>query len=464
MSLFRYRSHLPFPPAEVFEWHRRSGALERLSPPWMRVRVLSREGGLERGGRVVLGIRQGPTELKWEARHTEFQDGVFFRDEQVSGPFGSWVHTHSFLEVEAGGSIMEDEVRWTPPFGPAGQLLPRSLVEKELERVFHFRHARLRQDLDLLASYPSESPLKVAVSGSSGLLGTALTQFLKAGGHEVVPIRRGGGAGTIRWDPLGGTMDAEALEGVDAVVHLAGEPLFGFRWSPEKKDAILRSRKEGTALLARTLAALRKKPGVLVSASAVGYYGNRGPSLLTEESPAGKGFLSTVCQLWEEATAPARRSGIRTVKLRTGMVLTPAGGALGTMLLPFKMGIGGRLGSGRQYVSWIDLDDVTGLIYHAIMSKTVKGPLNATAPQPVPNSTFTDTLGRVLGRPTLIPVPALAVKAAFGEMGRALLLDGARVVPEKAGETGYSFRYPTLEESLRHQLGRPEARHGHAEP
>jgi uncharacterized protein (TIGR01777 family) len=430
----------------------------------MKVRVLRRDGGMEEGGRLVLGIRRGPTEVKWEARHTEFQDGVLFRDEQVSGPFGSWIHTHSFLDGEEGGAIMEDEVRWTPPFGPAGQLFPRSLVERELERLFHFRHARLRHDLDLLASYRSESPLTVAVSGASGLLGTALTHFLRAGGHEVVPIRRGGGAGTVRWDPLGGTMDGEALEGVDAVVHLAGEPLFGFRWSREKKDAILRSRKEGTALLARTLASLRRKPGVLVSASAVGYYGNRGSPMLTEKSSAGKGFLSTVCQLWEEAAAPARRAGIRTVKLRTGMVLTPAGGALGTMLLPFKMGIGGRLGSGRQYVSWIDLDDVTGLIYHAIMSKKVKGPLNATAPHPVTNSAFTDTLGRVLGRPTLLPVPSLAVKAAFGEMGRALLLDGARVMPEKAEETGYSFRYPTLEESLRYQLGRPEARHGHAEP
>jgi len=273
----------------------------------------------------------------------------------------------------------------------------------------------------------------------------------------VIPISRRPSGDDPSWDPEKGVFrNAEALEGIDGVVHLAGESLFGLRWAEEKKARIQDSRQEGTALLVRTLTGLQRKPVALVSASAVGFYGDRGATVITEESRPGKGFLPRVCRQWEDATAPATRAGIRVVLLRSGMVLTPQGGALGTMLLPFKVGIGGRLGSGRQYMSWIDLDDEVGLIYHALATPMVRGPLNATAPHPVSNATFTDTLGRVLGRPTLVPLPSLGVKALFGEMGKALLLDGARVAPQKAEKTGFEFRYPALEESLRYQLGREE--------
>ena len=212
----------------------------------------------------------------------------------------------------------------------------------------------------------------------------------------------------------------------------------------------------GTELLARTVSRLSSKPKVMISASAVGFYGDRGNELLTEGSKSGKGFLAGVCQQWEEATRQAERSGIRVVHLRTGMVLSPGGGALGTMLLPFKVGIGGRLGSGKQYVSWIDADDLLGLIYHSICEESVQGPLNATAPYPVPNATFADVLGRVLHRPTVIPVPGLAIRALFGEMGRELLLNGQRALPKKAEKTGYDFLCQGVEESLRFQLGRLE--------
>lgn len=456
IPLFRHRSLLPFPREAVFDWHLRPGAIERLIPPWIRGRILERDGGIQEGGRVLLGIRQGPTEIRWEIRHTAFEEGRLFRDEQLSGPFAGWIHTHRFLDEEDGGCVVEDEVEWEPPLGAAGSFFGESLIRKELERIFAFRHARMRHDMELHKRYGNGSPMKVAVTGSSGLLGRALTQLLEGGGHTVIPILRSRSGKGIYWNPEAGELDGDSLEGVDGVVHLAGEPIFGLRWTPEKKTAILESRQKGTELLARGLASLKKRPRVFISASSVGFYGDRGQSLITEKASPGKGFLTRVCRAWEDATAPAKRAGIRVVTLRTGMVLTPAGGALGTMLLPFKMGLGGRLGSGRQYVSWIDLDDETGLIYHALTNESVKGPLNATAPHPVPNSTFTDTLGRVLRRPTLIPVPALAVKALFGEMGRSLLLEGARVVPEKAERTGYVFRYPSLEESLRFQLGRAE--------
>ena len=456
MPEFRHRSLLPYSADEVFAWHMRPGALERLTPPWADVRVLDRVGGIQDGGTVTLSVKQGPTALKWVVRHTAFEEGRLFQDEQVSGPFGKWVHAHRFLPGEEGGCVLEDLVDWLPPLGGTGRFFAEGFIHRELKRLFSFRHARLRHDMDLHARYGRGGARTVAVTGASGLLGEALRHFLTAGGHSVVPLSRRRTAGTVFWDPVKGAIDADALRGVDGVVHLAGEPIFGLRWTEEKKARILESRQRGTDLLSRTLAGLSKKPAVLVSASAVGYYGDRGPTLITEESAPGKGFLARVCQAWEDATAPAKRAGIRVVTLRTGMVLTARGGALGTMLLPFKIGLGGRLGSGRQYVSWIDLDDEIGLIYHALATAGVKGPLNATAPHPVPNSTFTDTLGRVLGRPTLIPVPPLAVRALFGEMGQTLLLDGARVVPKKAEATGFEFRYPSLEESLRFQLGKPE--------
>jgi len=455
MAFFRYRSELPFSRERVFEWHMRPGALERLTPPWMNVRVVRREGEIHDGGRVILGIRQGPIELKWVAKHTAFEEGHMFRDEQVSGPLGSWNHTHRFLDADGGGCIMEDEVEWEAPLGTPGKVLAEPFLERDMERMFAFRHARLRHDLDLHDRYGSGKPLTVAISGSSGLVGQALSNLLRAGGHTVLPMKRHPTEEGIHWDPAGDRWDQNALEAVDAVVHLAGEPIFGLRWTNDKKEKILESRKSGTSVLSRALAGLRRKPATLISGSAVGYYGDRGSRLIKEDSAPGKGFLSRVCRAWEDATAPAKRAGIRVVNLRTGMVLTPAGGALGTMLLPFKVGIGGRLGSGRQYVSWIDLDDETGLIYHALATDSVKGPLNATAPHPVQNSTFTSILGRVLNRPTLIPIPSIGVKALFGQMGEELLLNGVRAVPGKAEATGYEFRYPSLEESLRFQLGRP---------
>ena len=456
MPTFRHRSQLPYSPETVFDWHMRPGALERLTPPWAHARVLEREGGIHDGGKVVLAIKQGPTELKWTVRHTAYERGRLFQDEQISGPFGKWVHAHRFLPSDDDGCILEDEVEWLPPLGSAGRLFAAGFINKELHRLFAFRHARLRHDLDLHARYGGKGAMTLAVTGSSGLLGQNLVHFLETGGHTVHSISRTRSDSDVFWDPISGEIDSDSLEGLDGVVHLAGEPIFGLRWTAEKKSKILESRTKGTELLSRSLAGLSRKPPVLVSASAIGYYGNRGSEPVAEGGKPGKGFLARVCKEWEAATTPAKKAGIRVVTLRTGMVLSPKGGALGTMLLPFKMGLGGRLGSGRQYVSWIDLDDEVALIYHALATESVRGPLNATAPHPVTNATFTDTLGRVLGRPTLIPVPALGVKGLFGEMGQALLLNGARVVPTKAEETGFTFRYPTLEESLRFQLGKQE--------
>ncbi len=295
----------------------------------------------------------------------------------------------------------------------------------------------------------------VAVTGSTGLVGEPLVRALRQAGYRVVRVSRraNGQPGWVRWDPRRGVLDGSRLEGLHAVVHLAGEPIAGLRWTSAKKREILESREAGTLLLSRALASLRKRPTVLLSASAVGYYGDRGSERLSESSGPGDGFLADVCRKWEASTYPVSALGIRTVHLRSGHVLSPAGGLLGAILLPFRLGLGGRLGSGRQYMSWIDLDDAIGMILHALTDAGLRGPLNVTAPNPVPNAAFTDVLGRVVGRPTLIPAPSLAIRAVLGEMGEELLLAGQRVLPERALRTGYQFRFPDLEDALRHQLG-----------
>jgi uncharacterized protein (TIGR01777 family) len=296
----------------------------------------------------------------------------------------------------------------------------------------------------------------VIVSGASGLIGSGLIPFLTEGGHSVERLVRGAsrpGAPEISWDPTGGTVDRGRLEGVDAVVHLAGESVGAGRWTSQRREGIRRSRVEGTRTLCEALADLRTPPRVLLSASAVGFYGDRGEEDLTEESPAGKGFLADVCREWEAATRPAEEAGVRVVRLRIGIVLSRAGGALRRMLLPFQMGLGGPIGSGKQFMSWIVLDDVLAAIQHAIVKGSLSGPVNAVAPNPVRQAEFARTLARVLRRPAFLPLPAFAVRTMMGEMGQALLLDGARVLPRRLSESGFEFWRPDLDSALRAALG-----------
>jgi len=298
--------------------------------------------------------------------------------------------------------------------------------------------------------------VRVLLTGSSGLIGQAALASLSAEGHKVVCLTRPQSRARgrhISWDPSAGTINTDDLEDFDAVVHLAGESIVGL-WTPEKKARILESRVKGTRLLCESLAHLRDRPLVIVSASAIGFYGDRGDEVMNEESSEGSLFLSKVANAWEAATEPARRNGIRVVNLRIGFVLSKAGGGLGTMLLPFKLGIGGRVGSGRQYLSWIAIDDVVGAISHAILSDALRGPVNAVAPQPVTNREFTETLGRVLWRPTIFPLPVFAAHLMMGEMADNLLLASTRVEPTRLLESGYEFRYPQLKGALRHVLGK----------
>lgn len=301
--------------------------------------------------------------------------------------------------------------------------------------------------------------MRIAITGASGFVGTALVPSLLSDGHEVIRLVRGvpRGAEEHRWDPEAGIPDLGELGPVDAVIHLAAENLAARRWSPTVKARILESRANPTRALAASLARASVRPRVLISASAIGYYGNRGDAPLTETSGPGEGFLSEVCQAWEAAADPARAAGIRVVHPRFGVILDRRGGALGAMLLPFRLGVGGRLGSGTQYFSWVSMKDVLDVVGHMLVDDRLEGPVNVTAPNPVTNAEFTRTLGHVLHRPAVIPVPGFALRALIGEIADAELLGGKRVLPAALEAAGYRFRHPDLEGALRAALGRVNA-------
>lgn len=297
--------------------------------------------------------------------------------------------------------------------------------------------------------------MHVAISGASGLVGTALSRLLTHKGHRLTRLVRRPPADDDEalWNTRDGLADAAALEGVDGVVHLAGENIAGGRWTESRKREIRRSRVEGTALLAEDLADLAEGPRVLVCASAIGYYGDRGTRVVDEDAGAGDGFLADVCQGWEAAADPAREAGIRVVHTRFGIILSPEGGALRKMLLPFKLGLGGRLGSGDQYWSWIALDDTVRAIEHVLADERAVGPVNVVSPDPVTNAEFTRTLGRVLSRPTVFPLPAFAARLALGEMADEMLLASQRVRPSVLQAGGFAWELPELEPALAHLLG-----------
>jgi uncharacterized protein len=454
-QVFVRRTRLAASADEVFRWHERPGAIRRLTPPWERAEIVE-HSGIHDGALAVIKVYLGPIPMLFVVRHSGYIAGRQFRDTQVEGPFARWEHTHRFEPDGEHSCVLEDRVEYELPGGPLGEALGGEYFRSQLERLFDYRHRVTAQDLAAHATYKG-SPMKILLTGSHGLVGSALRPFLTTGGHSVEPLRRKGtsqaGRGVF-WNPAEGEIERDKLEGFDAVVHLAGESIVG-RWDAEKKRKIRDSRVKGTRLLSEALAKLERRPHALVSASAIGYYGDHGDEVLTEESPAGNGFLADVCREWEAATVTAAEAGIRVVNLRFGMILSPQGGALEKILLPFQFGLGGEVGSGRQYWSWIAIDDVVGAIHHALITDALRGPVNAVTPHSITNREFTKTLGGLLSRPTLATTPAFAARLLFGEMADDLLLASARVDPARLRNTGYRFRFQTLEEGLRHLLGKP---------
>ncbi|HET8623681.1 MAG TPA: TIGR01777 family oxidoreductase [Gemmatimonadales bacterium] len=443
-------------PAEVYAWHSRPGAFERLTPPWERVELLERSGGLERGARTVLRVRAGGRWMRWVAVHQDHEAGRRFVDAQVEGPFAHWRHSHEFAP-EGDGTRVTDRIEYAPPFGLVGAMADRWSVRRKIERLLAYRHTVLADDLAAHARFRGHPRLRVAITGATGLIGRALRAFLTSGGHDVIPlVRRRTAAEDVAWDPDSATIDAGALEGVDAVVHLAGENVAAGRWTAARKRRIVESRTSATRFLATTLARLARPPGILVSASAVGIYGPRGDEVLTESSAPGPDadFFARLAREWETGADPARQAGIRVAHPRFGVVLSPRGGALAKLLLPFRAGVGGPLGNGRMWMSWVSLDDAVAAIQHALFTTDLTGPFNVVAPGPVTNRQFAATLGRVLHRPAALPVPAAALRLAFGEMADATVLASIRVLPRVLEEQGYMFRHPQLEPTLRYLLGR----------
>lgn len=459
-STFTRSVRIERPAAEVFAWHERPGAFERLAPPWQKIEVLARAGGIRDGARVNLRTKIGPVWVNWDVEHRDYVEGVQFRDVQVRGPFAHWEHLHRVEPAEGGRAcVLTDEITYRLPFGAAGRIAGGAFARAELERLFDYRHAVTKADAELMNRYIAVRPMRFLIAGASGLVGRALTVFLQTQGHAVVRLVRRATreADEVFWNPALGELDPQAMRGVDVVVNLSGEGIADVRWSAERKEAILSSRVDATRTLVAALAGVkseRQRPFVLVSASATGFYGARGDEILDEASPAGGGFLADVCARWEAEATRAEDLGVRVVRLRTGVVLTPAGGALAKMLPVFRAGLGGRIGDGRMWMSWISLDDLAGAIYHAVLDARCAGAVNAVAPGAVTNAEFARTLGRVLRRPAVLPAPAAALRGVFGEMARETLLASARVTPGKLGEARYEFRHKNAEQALRHLLGR----------
>lgn len=495
---FEKQSLMPVSAAFLFAWHERSGAFERLAPPWEQMRIIRKEGSIRDGDRLIFAVRKGPFWLPWEAAHKNYvpvlgpSDVGQFEDVQVRGPFAYWSHIHSCRpfprptgsgpgdqaplgeppQVKAAGpapvdnnisgqSLLHDQVEYSLPLGLLGRAAGGAFVRKVIERMFTFRHERTLRDVRRHALAQTSlvmsglPPLmRVGMSGSGGAIGSQLLHFLTTGGHRVDRlVRRKADAtkGEIFWQPgagsRGGQIDDAALEGCDAIIHLAGEGVASGRWTPAKMAAIRDSRVEGTKLIARAAASLRNRPRVLVVASGIHYYGDRGDQELTEEAGVGSGFLAEVSREWEAAVKPAEEAGIRVVILRIGLVLSPRGGLL-ARLLPFaRAGLMPVLGSGTQWWSWIGQDDLMGVILHALSTESVRGPLNAVAPQPVTMREFADRLARTVKRPLGLRVPGWLLRAGAGEMAD-VALTSTRAVPDLLRRAGFKFMTPSLSAAL----------------
>ena len=453
METYERSTALPHPAGRVFAWHERPGALGRLLPPRERVETLARTGTIRDGDRVTLRVRIGPFSARWTLQHSGYRPGEAFEDRQLEGPGRSWHHRHLFRSTGESSCELTDRIEYEP--GGLSALPGSAWRRKRLERLFRFRHERLRRDLDRHAAGPAE-PLRVLVTGASGLIGGALTPFLQTGGHEVVRlVRRPPASPTeVAWDPAAGRIDADALEGFDAVIHLTGENIGAGRWTAARRRSIRASRADSTGLLCKALAGLERPPAVLVSASAVGYYGDA-DGTVDESAPAGGGFLAEVTAAWEQAAEPARAAGIRVAHARLGPVLSPAAGMLKRLLPVFRAGAGGVVGSGRQPISWIGLDDAIGALHFLMSSDQAQGAFNVVAPRAATNREFTRTLAGVLRRPAFAPVPGIAIRALFGEMGDQLILRGQEVAPARLAELGFRWLEPALDGALRWELGMP---------
>ncbi len=464
MPRFTRRTELPVPREEAYAWHARPGALQRLLPPWQRVEVVSSDN-LHQGS--ITELRLGPRflPLRWIAEHRDVEPGKQFTDVQAAGPFSHWEHVHRILphDIDSRRSTLEDSIDYELPLGPLADAVAGRRLQHEIARMFDYRHRVTRTDLSRHVM-SSGSAMTVAVTGSSGVIGSQFCALLTGGGHrvvrfvrsrrEVVEQSRGELEGAAYWNPSEGFVDPGAFQGVDAVVHLAGEPIINGRWTRKQRARILDSRARGTRVLADAIAASSDRPSVLLSASGTGIYADNAHEPLDERAPLGDSFLAEVARAWEAATEPASDAGVRVCHLRFGAVLTPRGGPLGLLKPVFNFGLGGTAGRGRDWVPWVAIDDALYAMLHLLLQDELRGPVNIAAPLPVSQRHLVEVLGEHLGRPTMLRYPEALLRVAGGRLAAATALSSARVIPERLANSGFEFAYPTIERALAHVLGR----------
>jgi uncharacterized protein (TIGR01777 family) len=424
----------------------------------MQIKILEPAKGIQDGCRARMEIKYGPYKKEWLAEHRDYVENRQFKDIQLSGPFRHWEHMHLFTEGDGHTCILRDHVEFELPLSFISHPLLKSYIKRKLEILFAYRHRVLFSDLQAHKSARGdEMPQRILVAGGSGFIGRHLIPFLTTGGHEVYRLVRNKKnlqKTDIYWNPVEGELEPETIEGFDAVINLAGENISQGRWTPEVKHKIIESRVTGTKLLSETMARLKQKPKVFISVSAIGYYGDRDDEIMYIDRAPGNGFLAEVCWRWEQAANPAREAGIRVVHPRIGIVLSPDGGILKKLLGAFRWGVGGIIGSGKQYMSWIAIDDLIYAFHYILHNHSIQGPINMVGPNPVTNAEFSRILGHVLRRPSLIPVPASFLKALYGEMAEDVILASKRVQPAQLLHSKYEFAYPDLEGALRHLLGK----------
>ncbi len=448
--IFTFQTHLPVSKEEAFAWHRMPGAIQRLTPPFMPVKVMNSHHTLKLDEIVHIQCKiLSAINIDCFFKITGYQENEFFIDEQVKGPFSYWKHQHYFKAIDSNNCVIEDIVTFRTPIESFLGALANSKVAKQLHKMFTYRKQILLCDLDFKKKHPSKK-LHILMSGANGLIGHSLYSFLSSQGHHVTPITRylKAGESGLFWDIENQKIDLEQLENCDAVIHLAGENIAGI-WSEQKKEKIYKSRIESTKLLVDSFNKLKNPPKTFICASAVGCYPQN--EVCNEQSPFGVGFLSGVVKDWEHEATNYKKG--RVALMRTGVVLSPKGGFLQKILKLFSLGLGAKIDNGQSHLSWICLDDVVYQYAHVLLTESLHGPINLTSSEIVTNEIFSHTLATLLKRPLFIKIPASIIKAIFGTMGQEMILTDIIAKPEKLLDSKSTFYYHHLDKTLEHLLG-----------
>ena len=460
-AFFIKRVEIPFQVHEVFNYHTRHRAIDRLIPPWSFLRVIKRNNGLENGTTCILELRYGPLKSKWTAKHVGYLQDKVFQDEMIKGPLKTWKHTHSFTPIESKGCIMEDKIKYSLPYGLNRIDFFRNRLNKTLYQMFSYRHRILQNDLKLWGLQKENKGKRILISGSTGLIGSALIPLLEtAGEHKISRLVRptskyseSENSSNLRvWDPETGIVDPIDLEGFDTIIHLSGENIGG-RWSKIKKKRIHDSRVKTTEILCNTIKKLKKPPSTLLCASAIGYYGSRGEEVVTEETLAGNGFLANLCVDWEAQVKSVEAMGIRVLNARFGLILSPKGGILKLLTLASHLKVGIGFGNGSNVINWVSIEDVIGSILYSIGNTTIHGPINIVSPNPVKASDFYEIISKIQENQIFLKIGSGFMKLAIGDFTDTINESNGVIKPQKLQNSGYPFMNPGLEDTVRLLLG-----------